>query len=141
VHVAGEWGLARQTVTAYRRRLGVPLSWNEARSSEDYQLNQQKRGRAFSEQLHSRWAEWRAHREQQFQARKAALQRSPNPPPSRSCCACGEHWFATKEFFYLTSKHGGASYSMSRTCRLCRSTNRRDKKALRISEKLYRTAA
>ena len=123
VRVAAKWGLARQTVTAYRRRLGVPLSWDEARSSADYQLNQQKRGRVFSEQLHNRWAEWRVRRERRLHALKAALQRSPNPPPSRSCCACGEHWFATKDFFYLTSKRGRTSFSMSQTCRLCRSSS------------------
>ena len=77
VRVAEAWGLARQTVTAYRRRLGVPLSWEEARSSEDYQLNQSKRARAFSAQLYTRWAEWRANREQRLRALKAALQRSP----------------------------------------------------------------
>jgi hypothetical protein len=122
--VAAEWGLARQTVTAYRRRLGVALSWAEARSSQEYRLNQQKRGRAFSGQLQRRWAEWRALRDQRLQALKAALQRSSNPPPSRSCWVCGEHWFATKDFFYVTSKQGGSSFSMSHICRLCRSAKR-----------------
>jgi hypothetical protein len=96
--IAAEWGLARQTVTAYRRRLGVRLSWDEARSSKDYQLNQQKRGQAFSGELRARWAEWRVLREQRLHALKAALQRSPNPPPSRSCCACGQHWLLPRIF-------------------------------------------
>lgn len=134
VRVAAEWGLAPQTVTAYRRRLGVPLSWEEARSSQDYQVNQQKRGRAFSEQLHVRWAEWRVKREQWLHTLKAALQRSPNPPRSRTCCACGENWFATKDFFYLTHKRSGTSFSMSHTCRLCRSAKRRGKNAQGVSK-------
>jgi hypothetical protein len=128
VRVSAEWGLAQQTVNAYRRRFGVPLSWDEARSSQDYKLNQQNRGHAFSEQLHRRWAEWRVTREKRLHALKAALQRSPNPPPARSCCACGEQWFATKDFFYVTSKRGGNSFCMSHICRLCRSAKRRDKK-------------
>jgi hypothetical protein len=136
--VAAEWGLARKTVTAYHRRLGVPLSWAEACSSQGYRLNQEKRGRAFSVQLHRRWAEWRVMREQRLHALKAALQRSPNPPPSRSCCVCGEHWFATRDFFYLTSKRGGTSFSMSQTCRLCRSAKRRDKKLCASATDHYR---
>ena len=139
--VAAEWGLAPQTVTAYRRRIGVPLSWEEARSSEDYQVNQQKRGRALSKQLHARWAEWRGKREQRLHTLKAALQGSLNPPPSRTCCACGEHWFATKDFFYLTRKRSGTSLSMSHTCRLCRSAKRRDKNTLRVSKEYYPPAA
>jgi hypothetical protein len=138
--VAAQWGLAPKTVTAYRRRLGVPLSWNEARSYEDYRLNQQKRGRAFSQQLYSRWREWRIAREQRLRTLKEALQRSPDPPPSRTCCACGEQWFALKDFFYVTRKRGGNSFSMSTTCRLCQSAKRWGKKALRTA-KYYRTAA
>ena len=140
VRVAEAWGLARQTVTAYRRRLGVPLSWEEARSSEDYRLNQRKRARAFSIHLYARWAQWRANREQRLWALRAALQRSPMPPPTRTCCACGEHWFATKDFFYITRKRSG-TFSMSHTCRLCRSAKRRGEKAARISQEYHRTAA
>lgn len=141
VDVARKWGLARQTVTAYRRRLGVPLSWEQARSSQEYRLNQRRRGCAFQKQLYVRWAEWRARREQRLRALKAALQRSANPPPLRTCYACGEHWFAVKEFFCITSKHGGTSFSMSHTCRLCRSAKRRDKRAARHRQGHYRTAA
>jgi hypothetical protein len=136
--VAAQWGLAQQTVTAYRRRLGVLLSWNEARSSQEYQVNQQQRGRAFSEQLYVRWAGWRVQREQRLQALKATLEKSPNPPRGRTCCACGEHWFATKDFFYVTRKRSG-TFSMSQTCRLCRSAKRRT--ALRVTKRYYRTAA
>ena len=138
--IAEAWGIAQKTVTAYRRRLGVPLSWEEARSSEDYQLNQSKRARAFSAQLYTRWAEWRIKREQRLRALKTALQRSPMPPPSRTCCECGEQWFATKEFFYLTRKRSG-TFSMSHTCRLCRSAKRRGKKTARVSPEYHRTAA
>jgi hypothetical protein len=126
VRVAKAWGLAQKTVTAYRRRLGVSLSWEEARSSEDYQLNQGKRARAFSAQLYTRWAEWRIKREQRLRALKAALQQSPMPPASRTCCACGEQWFATKEFFNITRKRSG-TFSMSHTCLLCRSAKQRCK--------------
>jgi len=140
VRVAEIWGLAQKTVTAYRRRLGVPLSWEEARSSEEYQLDQRKRSRAFSAQLYTRWAEWRIKREERLRGRKAALQRSLIPPPSRTCCACGEHWFATKEFFYITRKRSG-TLSMSHTCLLCRSAKRRGKRTVRVSPEYHRIAA
>jgi hypothetical protein len=138
--VAAEWGLAAKTIAAYRRRVGVPLTWNEARSSEEYQLEQRNRGRAFSKQLHARWAEWRDKREQRLRHVRASLERSPNPPPLRRCCACGEQWFATEDFFYVTRKRDGASFSMSQTCRLCRSAKRRHQNAVNKHED-YRTAA
>ena len=79
--VAAQWGLAQKTITTYRRRLGVPLSWDEARSSPDYRRNQQKRAREFTEQLHTRWAEWRASQQQRLRALKTDLERSPMPRP------------------------------------------------------------
>jgi hypothetical protein len=84
--VAAEWGLAIKTITAYRRRLGVPLTWKEARSSPEYQRNQRNRGQAFSKQLHGRWAEWRAQREQRFRALRTALQHSAARAPLRHMC-------------------------------------------------------
>jgi len=141
VRVSAEWGLAQQTVNAYRRRFGVPLSLDEARSSQDYKLNQQNRGHAFSEQLHRRWAEWRVTREKRLHALKAALQRSPNPPPARSCCACGEQWFATKIFSMLRANAVGIP-SVCLTFAGCadpRSVATR--RALRAINEYYRIAA
>ena len=126
--VAGQWGLAAQTVNGMRRRLGVALSWKEARASEGYRMGQQRRARAFANQLHHRWQEWRARREQRFRAAQSQLAQSPGAPPRRICVVCGEHWFATRYFFHVQTRQRDraiSATSMSRTCRLCRAAQRR----------------
>ena len=55
--IARQWGLAQKTVTAYRRRLGIQLSWREARSSEDFRRQQRKRAAAFVAHTRERWAQ------------------------------------------------------------------------------------
>jgi hypothetical protein len=129
--VAGQWGLAEQTVNAYRRRLGVALSWQEARSSQEYCRYQKMRRRLFQEALEERWAQWRTQREQRLRALRSQLNASPKPPARRRCQECGEDWFAMRDFFYVAVRQRGTSkrLSMSRTCRLCRSVQRAHSKA------------
>jgi len=129
--VARQWGLAEQTVNAYRRRLGVALSWQEARSSQEYCGYQKMRRRLFQEALEKRWAQWRTQREQRLRALRSHLNASPNPPAQRRCKECGEDWFATRDFFYVAVRQRGNAtrFSMSRTCRLCWSVQRGQRKA------------
>jgi DNA-binding CsgD family transcriptional regulator len=125
--VARQWGLAQQTVNGHRRRLGVPLSWQQARASEEHRRYQEMRRRGFAERLSNRWEEWRLQRGQRLRALQSELERSPNQPARRRCANCGEHWFATRDFFYVASRRRGNSsrFSMSRACRICRSVQRR----------------
>ena len=125
--VARQWGLAEKTVNAYRRRLGMALSWQEARASEAYRRFQETHHLLFAERLRERWEQWRMGREQQLRALKMNLEGCPNPLVKRTCERCGEHWFATRDFFYVVSRQrrNSTSFSMSRTCRLCRSAQRR----------------
>ena len=129
--VARQWGLAEQTVNAYRRRLGVALSWQEARSSQEYCGYQKMRRRLFQEALEKRWAQWRTQREQRLRALRSHLNASPNPPAQRRCKECGEDRFATRDFFYVAVRQRGNAtrFSMSRTCRLCWSVQRGQRKA------------
>jgi hypothetical protein len=127
--VARQWGLSAQTVNGMRRRFGVALSWKEARSSEAHRVGQQQRARRFANELRHRWQEWRARREQQFRAARSRLVESVSAPPQRICVVCGEPWFATRYFFHVQIRQRGRSVStsMSRTCRLCRATQRRER--------------
>jgi len=139
--VARQWGLAAQTVNGMRRRLGVALSWKEARASKAYYVGQERRAREFSDQLRRRWEEWRVRREQQFRAAQSRLAQSPGAPPRRICVVCGEHWFATRYFFHVQTRQRDRSIStsMSRTCRLCRAAQRRERE--RELQKPARTLA
>jgi len=142
--VARQWGLAKQTIAAYRRRLGIPLSWREARSFDGYRTERRKRDRAFSAHMRQRWMEWRARLQQRLYERKQELERLPNALARRSCRSCGERWFATNEFFHVQVKNRGKSYtfSMSHTCRMCRSHQRRERaRLLRTPGDRYETAA
>ena len=127
--VAGQWSLAAQTVNGMRRRLGLALSWKEARASEAFRKGQERRARAFANELHHRWQKWRAHRERRFRAARSQLAQSPGAPPRRICVVCGEHWFATRYFFHVQTRQRvrGIKTSMSRTCRLCRAAQRRER--------------
>jgi hypothetical protein len=132
--VAPRWGLAEQTVTGYRRRLGVALSWPEARASQRFQEGQQRRGRAWSEQLRKLWEERRREREQRLRGLRSRLEeQAKGAPPRRRCAECAELWFATQDFFHVQKRERNMA-SISRTCRLCRAAQRRERTARRLQE-------
>jgi hypothetical protein len=92
-------------------------------------VGEEQRARRFASQLRHRWQEWRMRREQQFRAARSRLVQSAGAPPQRICEVCGEHWFATRYFFHVQTRQRGrcVSTSMSRTCRLCRTAQRRER--------------
>jgi len=125
--IAEKWGIAQKTVNGYRRRLGIPLSWQEARLSEDYQDRRRRLAKKAVRQMRERWREWRERRKQHLEALKQELELLPAPPARRVCEVCQQPWFATKEFYYVQTRNMGKrkKVTMSRTCRLCRSDQRR----------------
>ncbi len=135
--VSARWGVAQTTVATYRRQLGTQLSWREARSSQEYQESQQQHARRFTQQTKERWRQWREDRQEMFEKRTRELERHACPPPARICATCRHLWFATKEFYHVRTKHVGnrLKVTMSRTCRQCRSQQRRQKAAPITSEK------
>ncbi len=128
--VARKWGIAQKTVNAYRRRLGVPLTWQQARSSEEYQRKQKECAREFRERTLARWREWLEQKRQTFERLKREWSNRVDPPAARTCQSCGEQWFATAEFFPVQTRTLGRrrKTTMSRTCRLCRSARKRSRK-------------
>jgi hypothetical protein len=126
-HVAERWGIAQKTVNGYRRRLGTSLSWQEARSSEDYQQRREILRRKFVRQMRERWRRWRLRTKGKLEDLRDELLCSPCPPARRPCMVCQEAWFATKDFYHVQHRRQGykVKVSMSRTCRICRSAQRR----------------
>jgi hypothetical protein len=131
IEVAKRWGVAQKTVTAYRRRLGIHLSWQEARTSEEFQREQEKRREAFVEYTRERWALWRDRRRAAWEKLKHDLERRPDCPPPRVCQSCGGEWFATREFYHVRLRRlpDRVKTSYCRVCRLCRAERRRERSA------------
>jgi hypothetical protein len=127
VEAARSWGVAQKTVTAYRRRLGIRLSWDEARSSEAFRIEQQKRAEAFVEHTRKRWKEWRERKRALWEKLRREFAQQTEHPPVRVCQACGEELYATREFFHMRQRRlpDRVKVSYSRVCRLCRAERRR----------------
>ena len=113
--LAERFKLAPSTITAYRRRLNLQLSWHEARDSEDYRRRQ------------ARWAKWRAGRRRALRQLERQLKGRGASDPERQCVRCQEHWLERNEFFALTkrTRRGSTVYTMSLACRACRTEQRR----------------
>jgi|HubBroStandDraft_1064217.scaffolds.fasta_scaffold86196_2 hypothetical protein len=126
--IARQWGLAQKTVTAYRRRLGVQLSWREARSSDAYRRQQRKRAAAFVAHTRERWRHWRARQRAAWEKLRQELAQRRDCPPARVCQSCGEQWYAAREFYHVRTRKsaGGVKISYCRVCRLCRAERRRN---------------
>ncbi len=127
VAVARQWGLAQKTVTAYRRRLGIKLSWWDARSSEEFRRQQEVRAAAFVEHTRIRWTEWRERKKAAWEKLRLDWAQRPDCPPARVCQTCGKQWYAAREFFHARMRRtpAGAKVSYCRVCRLCRAERRR----------------
>jgi len=125
--IARQWGLAQKTVTAYRRRLGIRLSWREARSSDDFRRQQRKRAAAFVARTRERWQQWRERKRLAWERLRRQLAQRPDCPPVRVCESCAEPWYAAREFFHVRTRRtpAGAKITYCRICRLCRAERRR----------------
>ena len=133
IEAARQWGVAQKTVTAYRRRLGIRLTWEEARSSDDFKRQQERRAEAFVEHTRERWRQWRERKKAVWERLRHDLAQRPDCPAPRVCQDCGEHWYASREFFHVRMRRlsDRVKVSYSRVCRLCRAEQRRNKAAAR----------
>src|ERR1022692_5321150 len=103
---------------------------DHAASAEEYQDRREQLARRFVRQTRERWREWRARRKQSFENLRQEMESLPSPPASRVCHICHKQWFATREFYYVQTRTRGkrANTTVSRTCRLCRSDQRRTRR-------------
>ena len=120
--VAEKFEISPKTVTAYRRRLKLQLSWQEARDSEHYRRRMKKLHRVFVRQTRAHWREWRAHRREALENLRWRMEQRGVRCTTRQCIGCGENWFELGEFFALTKRYRRdiITHTMSRTCRACR---------------------
>jgi len=123
--VAEQWCLAQKTVSRYRRRLGIALSWQQARSSDEFNRKRQEQAREFTRRTRDRWQIWRESLARRLERLRAEMQLRPAPPPTRVCTMCEKQWFASPEFYQLQKRRTGKrlKMSISRACRLCRSAH------------------
>ena len=123
--VAERFQLVPSTITAYRRRLNLQLSWREARDSADHRRRQARARKMISKKNRARWAKWRAGRRRALRQLERQLKRGGESGPERQCVRCEEHWLERKEFYALTkrTRRGGTAYTISRTCRACRAVH------------------
>ncbi len=125
--VAERFKISPKTITAYRRRLKLRLSWHEARASAQYRQRAETLRRILIQRTRARWTEWRAKRREVLKNLQWQMRRKGDRRELRQCVRCGEKWFAAKEFFALTKRRREdvVTYTMSRTCRACRAERRR----------------
>jgi len=123
--VAEQWCLAQKTVSRYRRRLGIALSWQQARSSDEFNRKRQEQAREFTRRTRDRWQIWRESLARRLERLRAEMQLRPAPPPTRVCTMCEKQWFASPEFYHVQKRRTGKrlKLSISRACRLCRSAH------------------
>ncbi len=119
--VAAKFAISPKTVTAYRRRLGLRLSWHEARSSAEHQQRMEQVRRAVSQQNRARWQRWRAGRRLTLEELQKLMERKRRRLPKRRCERCGTRWFETKPFFRVTKRRRSAvvGHTIARICLAC----------------------
>jgi len=119
--VAKRFKISPQTVTAYRRRLKLQLSWHEARASAEYRQRAEKLRHILIQRTRARWTKWRAKRREVLKSLQWQMRRDRQRHELRHCVRCGEAWLAVKEFFALSKRRrrDAVTYTMSRTCRAC----------------------
>ena len=125
--VAQRFKISPQTVTAYRRRWKLQLSWHGARASASYRQRAEKLRRLFIQRTRARWTEWRSKRREALKNLQWQMRRDRHLDGLRQCIHCGEEWLAVKEFFALTKRkrRDVVTYTMSLTCRACQAERRR----------------
>ena len=133
--IARQWGIAQKTVTAHRRRLGIELTWREARSSEEFRRQQRRRAATFVAHTRERWKLWRERKRLAWEKLRQQLAQSSVCPPARVCQSCGEQWYAAREFFHVRTRctPSGVKISYCRICRLCRAERRRKRDEVAIA--------
>ena len=119
--VARRFNISMKVVNFHRRKLGVPLSWHEARALSSTEEKRQRVAEAKCKHLRERWAVYRAKKIETLLEFQQRLERRNYPAPIRTCQACGYPWFALPQFFPLQRRNlpNRVELSMARTCRIC----------------------
>jgi hypothetical protein len=129
--IAEEFELPVKLVRAYRRKLGRALTWQEARNTPDYLETKERMRKKNSGRMKSVWANKRAARRKEFETTAAKLKMGGTSQTPRPCNKCGGPWYATRFFYHTmvkkTENGQPVKKLLYKTCRLCRSAERREK--------------
>ena len=102
--VAEKFDIRVKQVHYYRRKLGVALSWHDARSTPDYQAKREEIHHKYSVRMKVVWARRRKARRVQFENEVAKLIAQGTTLHPRICDKCNGHWYASEFFHHAMSK-------------------------------------
>lgn len=131
--VAEKFDIRVKQVHYYRRKLGVALSWHDARNTTDYRARKGEIRNKNSARMKAVWASRRKARRAQFENEAAKLTAQRTSLHPRICNKCNGIWYASALFYHAMSKRtkdGLVKKLFYRVCRLCRSATRQKKDKL-----------
>jgi DNA-binding CsgD family transcriptional regulator len=117
-----QFNISIKAINFYRRRLGVSLSWHEARAVSSTEEKRQRVAEAQRRWLKAWWAKYRQRKIEALLDLQQRLERREHPAPIRVCRACAYPWFALPAFFQVQRRKmpNRLKVSMARTCRICK---------------------
>jgi hypothetical protein len=120
--IARRFEISMNVVNSHRRKLGVSLSWHEARVLSSTEEKRQRVAEAKRKHLNERWANYRAKKIETLLEFQQRLEHRNYRGPIRACRACGYPWFALPQFFSLQRRNlpNRVKVSMAKTCRICK---------------------
>jgi len=87
--IARRFNISMKVVNSNRRKLGVSLSWQEARALSNTEEKRQRVAEAKRKHLNERWAKYRAKKIETLLEFQQRLERRNYRAPIRTCRACG----------------------------------------------------
>ena len=129
--IAQRFNISMKVVNSHRRKIGVALSWHEARALSSTEEKRQRVAEAKRKHLKERWAIYRAKKIGALLEFQQRLERRNYRAPIRTCRACGYPWFALPQFFSLQRRNlpNRVKVSMVQTCRICKMKLKQETKA------------
>jgi hypothetical protein len=120
--IARRFNISMNVANSHRRKLGVSLSWHEARALSTTEEKRQRVAEAKRKHLRERWAVYRTRKIEALLEFQQRLERRNYRGPIRTCRACGYPWFALPQFFPLQRRNmpDRVKVSMAQTCRICK---------------------
>jgi DNA-binding CsgD family transcriptional regulator len=129
--IAQRFNISMKVVNFHRRKVGVPLTWHEARALSSTEEKLQRIAEARRKHLRQRWARYRAKKIETLLEFQQRLQRQNYRASIRTCRACGFQWFALPQFYPLQRRKllNRVKISMAQTCRICKMKLKEETKA------------
>jgi hypothetical protein len=129
--IARRFNISMKVVNFQRHKIGVALSWHEARALSSTEEKRQRVGEAGRKHLKERWATYRAKKIEALLEFQQRLERRNCRVPIRTCLACGYPWYELPQFFQLQRRNlpNRVKVSMAQTCRICKMKLKQEVKA------------